>query len=165
MTRAGVAAIALGAIAALAEPAPARPTFVWNASASAPIGLYRVTNAGSLTHGDLVLADPPAAAQQLAAARGYLPFGTPLIKYVAGLRGDRVCALGMKIAVDGHEAALRLIADGEGRPLPTWTGCKVLGADEVFLLNGHVQHSFDGRYFGPVTRSAVLGKLVPLWTF
>jgi type IV secretory pathway protease TraF len=32
------------------------------------------------------------------------------------------------------------------------------------LLMPGVPASFDGRYFGPIRASAVIGKLVPLWT-
>jgi type IV secretory pathway protease TraF len=40
----------------------------------------------------------------------------------------------------------------------------VFADDELFLLMEGVPGSFDGRYFGPVNRSAIIGRLVPLWT-
>jgi type IV secretory pathway protease TraF len=48
--------------------------------------------------------------------------------------------------------------------LPHWDGCRTLQADELFLLMAAVPDSFDSRYFGPVSLSAVIGRLVPLWT-
>lgn len=75
-------------LAALARPAP---WLVWNASASAPIGLYRVLP-GKPASGDLVLVRTPDSARQLAAERGYLPHDVPLVKRVAALDGDTVCA-------------------------------------------------------------------------
>jgi conjugative transfer signal peptidase TraF len=155
----GAAAIAL----LLASVPPHAQRLVWNASASAPIGLYAVTNAKALAYGDLVLAVPPSAAQHLAAERGYLPTGVPLVKYVAALMGDRVCADGLRVTINGREAAIRLPWDSAGRPLPVWRGCKTLDGDAVFLLNGSVLQSFDGRYFGAVSRQNIIGKLRPLW--
>jgi type IV secretory pathway protease TraF len=84
--------LAVGGVALLglsALPTP-RPWLVWNASASAPIGLYRVV-AGPVERGDWVLVRPPAEVAVLAAERAYLPLGVPLVKRVAALGGDAVC--------------------------------------------------------------------------
>ncbi|MEF9600842.1 S26 family signal peptidase, partial [Paracoccus sp. PXZ] len=51
-----------------------------------------------------------------------------------------------------------------GRPLPTWRGCRVVGADEVFLMNRESGNSLDGRYFGPLPLASVTARIVPLWT-
>jgi type IV secretory pathway protease TraF len=42
--------------------------------------------------------------------------------------------------------------------MPWWTGCRILNRDDVFLLNPDVPLSFDGRYFGVVDRSLIIGK-------
>src|SRR5215510_3209158 len=65
-------------LAALARQAP---WLVWNASASAPIGLYRVLS-GNAVRGDLVLVRTPNSVRQLAAERGYLPATVPLVKRI-----------------------------------------------------------------------------------
>lgn len=156
-----VSAVSIGIL--LASDLPHEPLLVWNASASAPIGLYSVSAAHAVARYDLVLALPPSGAQKLAAERGYLPFGIPLIKRVAALPSDRICSDGLRVSINGIEAAVRLPWDGEGRPLPAWHGCRTLSGDEMFLLNGDVLHSFDGRYFGPVPRRNIVGKLRPLW--
>jgi type IV secretory pathway protease TraF len=111
----------------------------------------------------MVLAFAPADAQHLAAERGYLPSGVPLVKYVAALQGDRICADGLRVTINGGEAAIRPPRDSEDRRLPVWRGCKTLGRYDVFLLNGSVRHSFDGRYFGTIQRQNIVGKLRPLW--
>ena len=140
------------------------PRLVWNASASAPIGFYwRV--AGAPSRGDLVLARAPLWARRLAAERHYLPLNVPILKQVAAVAGDIVCASGDAISIDGRLVAYRLASDRMGRPLPWWEGCETFGAGEFFLLMADVPDSFDGRYFGPVQRHDIIGRLVPLWTW
>jgi conjugative transfer signal peptidase TraF len=147
-------------LAALARPAP---WLVWNASASVPIGLYRVLP-GKPIRGDLVLVRTPSSVRQLAAERGYLPQNVPLVKRVAALDGDIVCATDDVISVNGRVVAERLARDRLDRPLSAWTGCQILEPNDVFLLMEDVSDSFDGRYFGPVRQAAIIGRLAPLWT-
>jgi conjugative transfer signal peptidase TraF len=135
---------------------------VWNASASAPIGLYRVLPENAV-RGDLVLVRTPESVRQLAAERGYLPLNVPLVKRVAAADGDIVCAADDAISVNGRVVAERLARDRLGRPLPRWSGCLLLDVGETFLLMEGVSDSFDGRYFGPVPTAAIIGRLVPLW--
>ena len=80
-------------------PKPA-PWLVWNASASVPIGLYKVTPAMHLTVTDLVVALPPAPLAAMLADEGYLPRGVPLIKRVLALPGQTVCRTGVFVTVD-----------------------------------------------------------------
>jgi len=158
------AAGALCAYAALPPSSPSRAYVVWNASASAPIGFYRVKHSRALARGALVLAVPAPALAAFAAGRGYLPSGVPLVKRIAAVAGDDVCARGKAVFVNRRFAAARLAADRKGRALPAWPGCRKLRADEVFLLMADVPDSFDGRYFGPSRASQIVGTLEPLWT-
>ncbi len=139
------------------------PQLVWNASASAPIGFYwRI--AGAPSRGDLVLARAPLWARRLVAERHYLPRNVPIIKRVAAVAGDVVCAASATISIDGRAVAHRLASDRISRPLPQWEGCEALGAGEFFLLMADAPDSFDGRYFGVTERRDIIGRLVPLWT-
>jgi conjugative transfer signal peptidase TraF len=140
------------------------PLLVWNASASAPIGLYSVV-AGAAMRGDLVLVHTPDLIRQMADERRYLPANVPMIKRIAGTKGDVICAVGDAIFINGRLVADRLASDGLGRLLPRWGGCHLLNGDEVFLLMEDVTNSFDGRYFGPVRTSAIIAKLAPLWVY
>jgi conjugative transfer signal peptidase TraF len=146
----------------LAEPAP---RLVYNASASAPVGLYRLIAADRIDRGDLVLAHLPESAARLAADRRYLPMSVPVVKRVAALAGDRVCADSGIVVINDHIAAETLLIDHEGRPLSAWNGCRTLGQGEFFLLMADVPASFDSRYFGPIPVTSVIGRLVPLWTW
>jgi conjugative transfer signal peptidase TraF len=150
----GVAFLAFG---------PGKPLLVFNATASAPIGFYRVLPLRPLQRGDLVLARTPVSVRSLAAERHYVPLKVPLVKRIAAMAGATVCAAGRAIIIDGRYVADRASADRQGRPLPAWTGCRVLAADEIFLLMEDVPDSFDSRYFGPVLVDAVIGRLSPLW--
>jgi conjugative transfer signal peptidase TraF len=160
-----MAATALAA-AAIGVPASLHPVprLIWNASASVPLGLYWVTHA-TVAPGDLALAELPPAVRQVAAERGYLPLGVLLVKRVAAQAGDLVCRRGSLVSINHHAVARALSFDAKGRALPGWRGCRQLATDEVFLLVPTVPASFDGRYFGPIRRRAVIGKLVPLWTW
>jgi len=141
---------------------PPRPQLVWNASASVPVGLYRI-DARAPAIGDLVAVAPPPAVAAWLARRGYLPDGTPLLKHVAALPGARVCRFGAEISVDGRRAAIARMVDRKGRELPRWTGCRTLGGDEIFLLNA-APDSLDSRYFGPLPASRSIGRARPILT-
>tara|TARA_B100001939_G_scaffold344955_1_gene360547 strand:- start:682 stop:1185 length:504 start_codon:yes stop_codon:yes gene_type:complete len=153
-----LAGIALVGFSAIAHP---RPQLVWNASASAPIGLYRVIS-GAPERGDFVLVRLPKSIEKLAAIRGYLPGGVPLIKRIAAVAGDDVCAFGGAIMVNGEIVARQRKVDRAGRSLPRWNECRELVQGEFFLLT-NAPDSFDSRYFGPVTSTRVIGRLAPLW--
>lgn len=142
---------------------PPAPRLVWNASASAPLGLYRVYPNVLPARGDMVIAWAPKRYRRLAAERHYLPSNVPLVKRVAAVAGDRVCAAGGAILVDGSIVAHRLAADARGRPLPWWQGCRTLALGEYLLLTD-APASFDGRYFGISHADQLVGRARPLWT-
>lgn len=167
LTPRGMGAVAVGfalcSYLAMPSGSPERAQIIWNASASAPIGLYRVVRQRTYAHGNLVLVRPSPSVATLAAQRGYLPAGIPLVKRIAAMAGDTVCAQRDNILIDGVTASTRLPVDRDGRPLPAWSGCRALHRDEVFLLMEDVRVSFDGRYFGPTKISQIIGRLEPLW--
>lgn len=140
------------------------PRVLWNASASVPVGLYRLHSVGHLTLGDLVAVQPPPALSDYLDERGYLPRSVSLLKQVAALEGALVCRSGDTIIVDHLRLGHAHAQDRYGRDLPVWQGCHRLGAGEVFLLNPDAPDSLDGRYFGPLQLTAITARLTPLWT-
>ncbi len=136
--------------------------FYLNASPSAPRGVYILSSETRYERGDLVVAALPPDTASLAALRGYLASGIPVLKRVSGLRGDRVCRDGFLIRVNGRISATAKVADARGRSLPLWNGCLRLGEDDVFLLGEHPD-SFDGRYFGLLQRRQNIGKAARIW--
>lgn len=155
-----VGCIAAAVAASMLWKAPV--LFVWNASASAPVGLYRVGSDAPIRRGDMVAAWTPEPARSLAARRHYLPANVPLVKRVAAIVGDRVCAVAGDIFVNGEQVAHRQQSDPAGKPMPWWSGCRELRAGEYFLLTDSAL-SFDGRYFGVTRQSHVVGRAELLW--
>jgi len=142
---------------------PPAPRLVWNASASAPIGLYAVTPGATVEPGDMVIARVPDPSRMMAAERRYIPANVPLVKRVAAASGDEVCALGREIFVNGTWVVERRVADAKGRPMPWWSGCVRLRGRQLFLLMSDSPGSFDGRYFGVTDGGLVVGKARLLW--
>ena len=142
---------------------PPIPRLIWNASASAPIGLYAVLPEGRLRHGDMAFAFAPPPARELAARRHYLPRNVPLLKRVVAMEGDRVCASDLALSINGRSVAFRRKADRLGRPLEAWQGCITIRRDELFLLMTDSPDSFDGRYFGVTERQQIVGLATALW--
>jgi conjugative transfer signal peptidase TraF len=146
LTSRRVQAVALTAALTLAFAMTQMPTLViYNHTPSIPMGWYVRVDAAIAT-GAIVSVKAGDVAAAYAAHRGADP-DTRFLKRVAASAGDRVCAAGATITINGREAATRTIADSRGRPLPTWEGCAILGADDVLLL-GDSPDSFDGRYWG-----------------
>ena len=166
MTGAGWLSAAACAALAVAVPADGvlPKLLLWNASASVPIGLYTLRSAENPEIADLVVVAPPEPLAAYLAERGYLARAVPLLKRVAALSGQNVCRSAMTVSVDGDPLGHARERDGSGRILPTWQGCHVLSDAEVFLMNWQAVDSFDGRYVGPLPRSSIIARAVPLWT-
>ena len=164
MRRAAVLGWAGLALAALAlGPVNARaPRLIWNASASLPTGLYRLEPTRAVTAGELVAYRPAPEWSRAFAARGYLPDGVPLLKRVAATAPSVVCRWEQRVFIDGRAVAEALEKDRAGRPLPRWSGCIALDPEAVFLLAPDVPDALDSRYFGPVDRRNLLGRIVPI---
>lgn len=141
---------------------PPRPFLVWNASASAPIGLYWVGSKNDLRPGDMVIAWVPEHHRMLAAKRHYLPANVPIVKRIAATSGDQICAVGHAVFVNSERVATRRSYDRMDRKLPWWSGCETLRHGAMLLLMDH-PNSFDGRYFGPTSRADLVGKARLIW--
>ena len=150
------------AILVLAGAAYVRPRLLWNATASAPVGLYAVQPDARPEVGDLIVVQPNPALARWMVERRYIGRDVPLVKRVAAATGARVCRSGVHVTIDDQAAATALTRDHLGRGLPVWSGCRALGASQFFLLNA-APASLDGRYFGPTSTTAVVGRAVPLW--
>ena len=166
MTRFGYVMVTYFAAMGVAVAAfiPTSTKLIWNATASAPIGFYTIAPADQLEVPELVVVMPPEPLADFMVERGYVGRGVPLLKRVLGLPGQRVCRSRDLITVDGIEMGEALDRDRLGRPLPVWHGCRVVAEDELFLMNWEVRDSLDGRYFGPLPASAVIGRAIPLYT-
>jgi conjugative transfer signal peptidase TraF len=149
--------------AALPLAVDVSPLFIWNASASVPIGLYAAKPTGQLQLNDLVVVRLPEDMAAFLAEGGYLPRGVPILKHILALPGRTVCRFGSAISVDAAAVGYAREHDSRGRALPVWQGCRVLAKDEVFLMNRPAD-SFDGRYFGPLPATTIVGRAEPLWT-
>jgi conjugative transfer signal peptidase TraF len=145
----------------LACPKASTPTLLWNASPSVPLGPYWLA-ARPPTRGALAVIRLPEPHRSLADSGGYLPAGILLIKPVVARPGDVVCRHGPVVTLHGRAMAHAKSADPAARPLPRWSGCIRLSADQVFVLSADPD-GFDSRYIGPVERRHVVGTALPLW--
>ncbi|KRQ98881.1 conjugal transfer protein TraF [Bradyrhizobium valentinum] len=142
----------------------ATPRYIWNASNSVPIGLYRIAPAGKFTATELVAVQPPDPLAAFLDLNDYLPSGLPMLKRIVALPGQVVCRTGLTITVDNLEMGQARERDGRNRPLPAWQGCLIIAEDEIFIMNWQSTDSLDSRYFGPLPASAVIGRALPVWT-
>jgi len=140
------------------------PHYIWNASNSVPIGLYRIQPATQLVVTDLVAVRPPDLLAAFLDLNGYLPIGVPMLKRVLALPRQTVCRNGPRVSIDGIDVGQAHERDGRGRSLPAWHGCRVIADGDVFVMNWQSTDSLDSRYFGPLPTSAVIGRAVPVWT-
>ena len=165
-----LSACGLAALAWAAFVSPL-PRLIYNPSDSVAVGWYRIDPLDHrtaslprpLSVGSIVLVPLPAEAAALAAQRGYLPTRVPLLKRVGAVAPQHVCIVDALVWIDGVPVAAALAADRLGRPLPSWPQCRWLRPGELFLLSVTNPASFDSRYFGPVSASAVIGVAHPVW--
>jgi conjugative transfer signal peptidase TraF len=153
----------LAASASLPEFIQSPPVII-NETISMAKGVYvRSGDTQSLKRGDVIAMPMNASAKTYLRDQLGYPGETLLIKRVVGISGDTFCRQGAVVTInDRSVTALR--QDTQANLLPSFSGCRALPADQVFLLGDH-PGSFDSRYFGPVTKSELSGtyKAVMTW--
>jgi conjugative transfer signal peptidase TraF len=169
-TATSVGGIALLLLGAACQMAGARI----NTSKSIPVGLYWTTN-GPMEKGAYVLfCPPPSGVFNEARARGYIGAGfCPgdygyLMKQVAATQRDTVTVTSEGVRVNGERwpQSMPRLADKAGRLLPRFQADGyVLGHAEVLLMSNGSPTSFDGRYFGPVSRAQLETAIKPILTW
>jgi conjugative transfer signal peptidase TraF len=136
-------------------------------------GFYRLVDA-PIRRGELVAACLPVSAEREGVARGYLMRGDcpggaePVVKVVDGMVGDQIEVEVGAVVVNGKPLpnSATVARDSVGRPLAhvSW-GKRLVAVDEVWLLGLNNRRSWDSRYFGPVSLSAVRGVVEPVLTW
>ena len=130
-----------------------------NVSGSLPYGLYRLAPVPpSLPRGTVVLLPVPVPVQHVWSR------WIPLLKPVAAIQGDTVCAQEGGLWVNG-QAYGPLLRMAHGRPLPHMLeGCAEVGEGEVFLAS-HTVGSLDSRYFAGVRIADLTAQAIPVLTW
>ena len=136
------------------------PELIWNASASVPIGLYAVRPPGSLEVAELVAVMPPATLASFLDERHYLP-RLAHAQSRPRASGPNCLPRRSPITVDRIAMGDALDRDSAGRPLPAWQGCRHIPDGDVFLVNWQSEDSLDGRYFGLLPVTTVVGRPIP----
>jgi signal peptidase I len=99
--------------------------------------------------GDVIVFEPPAA---------YRGDGTPFIKRIIGLPGDRVDIHDGAVYIDDvrlDEPYVRAQEPTEANgPSSSW----VIGTGDLFVLGDNRENSSDSRVFGPIRRDSVVGR-------
>ena len=148
----------------LASSTGRAPLLLYPSTPSLPAGLY--LKVGDVIERGSVVAFPvPDVARTYQRTIGRtVDSGFLFLKPVAAMPGDQVCndvALGLRI--NGLHLGATAIRDREGHLLPIWQNCRHLAADEIFTFADHVPTSFDGRYYGPIERTRVVGVYRMIW--
>ena len=143
-----------------------------NITSSLPRGFYVV---GQSPAADLVEFCPEGEPARISLERGYrTPWGScpdggsPLLKPIAAVYGDRVEVTNNGIQVNGKLIANSAahFRDHRERELKPWpTGQYIVPAGSLWVVSDFNGWSFDSRYFGPIPCSLVRHRLRALWTF
>jgi conjugative transfer signal peptidase TraF len=145
-----------------------------NTSASVPRGFYWLSSEAP-EHGSYVAVCPPRVPIfELARDRGYFGRGrcaggySELIKVLAAGPGDRVRidVSGVRVGRRSWPSSAPKTVDAAGRSLPQLAALDAtLGSTSVLVMSQDCASGFDARYFGPLSRSTIVGTAVPLLTW
>ena len=135
--------------------------FVYNATASVPVGWYLLLPPQNVARDDMVVFTVPEDMQALAVERGWLPKGTKMLKRVGGLAGDMYGVnRSRQFYVNDVYIGQASLVDGKGQEMPDRSCGSHMVEDNCFLPVGDNPHSFDGRYYGTVPLECINNKAV-----
>jgi signal peptidase I len=104
------------------------------------------------SRGDIVVFNPPSGWVQD-------PSGAPYIKRVIGIGGDTIDIHDGKVFVNSKAIDEPYVYSGQPTvPLDPAKHSWTLKANELFVLGDHRANSQDSRAFGPIDKSAIIGR-------
>lgn len=146
----------------------------FNTTKSIPLGFYWVSS-DPVELGSYVMFCPPnTSVFREAKRRGYLTAGYCkgnfgyMMKKILAAKKDRVMVDERGVHVNSKLLALSkpLKSDGAGRPMPHYLNLEYIIEENDLLLMSDVSNtSFDGRYFGPISKNQVTTVIKPLITW
>jgi conjugative transfer signal peptidase TraF len=146
---------------------PARLGYFLNITPSEPVGIYREIGGGAERGTLVLLKQPHDPASSILNLKSYLPANIPLIKRIAAMPSDVVetSAYGVRVNRILWPDSAPLTHDQEGRSLQPYPfGTYQVPAGQIWVMSNHPR-GLDSRYFGPVTESSVISRLVPVATW
>jgi signal peptidase I len=80
-----------------------------------------------------------------------------LIKRVIAIGGDTVEIKGGKVFINGAETKEGYVRSGA---ITTDLPLATIAEDELFVMGDNREHSLDGRIFGPIKKSSLVGRAI-----
>ena len=145
-----------------------------NTTKSIPVGLYWLTKEPVEKGAYVVFCPPQVGVFDDAKERGYIGAGfCPggygfMMKRVLAAKDDQVAVTNDGVTVNGQLLPLSapLATDKAGRELPRYQATHyTLGNSELLLMSDVSGTSFDGRYYGPISRNQIKGVIRPVVTW
>lgn len=138
-----------------------------NLTDSMPKGLYlmRSPSQSFIRRGDIIEFTPPGWTTEYIYRRHWLAEGTPLLKHVGAVPGDRVDITDVAISINGIYSGPVQNVDSQGLSLPALRGAFVVPQGYIFPLSKHIPNSFDGRYFGCISIAQIRNIAEPIFVF
>lgn len=132
-----------------------------------PKGIYYMHSFShrSLHRGDIIEFTPPGWTADYIYKRHWLPEGTPLLKHVGAIPGDRINITDDSVFINGIYAGPVQSVDSKGLSLPALRGAFIVPQGYVLPLSVRIFNSFDGRYFGFVSIANVRNIAKPILLF
>lgn len=138
---------------------------VRNLSPSLPPGFYLVQPSHSVSLGEIAVFRLPRDVLKKVGGRRWLAHPPLLIKPTAGVTGTRVCHESSAIWINGVRVGPTLLTDSDGLELPQIRGCYRIRRGWFLPLSNRIPNSFDGRYFGALPPSLLIGRAIPILTW
>jgi len=123
------------------------PTVMVGKSLTMDLGAYK---ASTPKRADIVVLSPPPADNAD-------PSGTDLVKRVIGLSGETISSTGGQVLINGTPLNEPWLLKGI---LTTGITTQVIPANEYFVMGDNRSDSQDSRFFGPITASEIVGKVM-----
>ena len=85
-----------------------------------------------------------------------------MIKEIVGVAGDKVSVQNGTVSINNRIYGGIIANDGKLRRIPMERPPVKLKTNQVFVMARH-DKSFDSRYFGPIERKSIQGRIKPVF--